>query len=79
MASAETRDPDWFDFEELPPSAPELNPVEQCWSHTKHAELPNFIPDDLDHLHAAVTASADNRRENQTFLRPFFDYAASSR
>ena len=41
----------------LPAYAPELNPVEQCWNHTKYADLANFIPDDLDHLQQAVEAS----------------------
>jgi transposase len=67
--------PDWFEFEELPSYAPELNPVEECWNHTKYTDLPNFIPDDVDHLHAAVTEAIDNQRDNQTLLRSFFEYA----
>jgi transposase len=66
--------PDWFEFEELPSYAPELNPIEQCWNHTKHADLPNFIPDDLDELDGAVTESINDQRENQTLLRSFFEY-----
>ncbi len=49
--------PDWFEFEWLPAYAPELNPVEECWNHTKHADLPNFMPDDLDHLQTAICES----------------------
>lgn len=67
--------PEWFEFEELPAYAPELNPVEQCWDHTKYTDLPNSIPDDIDHLHAAVTESIDNQRDNQTLLHSFFEYA----
>ena len=33
-----THHPDWFQFEELPAYSPELNPVEQCWNHTKYAD-----------------------------------------
>lgn len=67
--------PGWFDFEPLPPYAPELNPVEQCWNHTKYADLPNFIPDNLDHLQAAVHESMFEQREDQALLRSFFAYA----
>jgi transposase len=44
-------------FEELPAYAPELNPVEQVWSHSKCADLANFVPDHVDHLAAAVIDS----------------------
>ncbi len=67
--------PHWFDFEWLPAYAPELNPVEECWNHTKYADLPNFIPDDLDHLQTAVCESISDQREDQTLLRSFFAYA----
>ena len=67
--------PDWFQFEWLPAYAPELNPVEQCWNHTKYADLANFIPDDVDHLHDAVTASIQHQQPNQLLLRSFFQTA----
>ena len=38
----------------LPAYAPELNPVEQVWNHTKYKELANYLPDNLDALHDAV-------------------------
>jgi len=66
--------PDWFTFEPLPPYSPKLNPVEQCWNHTKYSDLPNFIPDDLDHLHRAVDASITDQSEDQELLRSFFAY-----
>ena len=67
--------PDWFEFEWLPAYSPELNPVEQCWNHTKYADLPNFIPDDLDHLQTAVFESMMEQREDQTLMRSFFAHA----
>jgi transposase len=67
--------PDWFEFEWLPPYAPELNPVEQCWNHTKYADLANFIPDDLNHLENAVHESICEQREDQALLRSFFAYS----
>ena len=62
----EAHRPDWFQFEWLPAYAPELNPVEQCWNHTKYADLPNFIPGDLDHLYDIVYDSQKNQHHNQT-------------
>ncbi len=38
----ETEYPHWFDFYYFPTYSPELNPVEQCWHHTKDVELANF-------------------------------------
>ena len=67
--------PGWFTFEPLPSYAPELNPVEPCWNHTKHADLANFIPDDLNHLEAAVAASITDQSRNHLLLRSFFAYA----
>ena len=73
-ACFEEERPDWFEFEWLPAYAPELNPVEECWNHTKYADLPNFIPDDLDHLQTAVYESMLEQREDQTLMRSFFAY-----
>jgi len=67
--------PDWFHFEWLPSYSPELNPVEQCWNHTKYADLPNFIPDDLDHLYDAVSESILEQRIDQSLLKSFFAYS----
>lgn len=56
----------------LPAYAPELNPVEQVWNHTKYADLANFIPDDVLHLGKSVAASLRETRTNQTLLKSFF-------
>jgi transposase len=66
--------PGWFTFEPLPAYSPKLNPVEQCWNHTKYSDLPNFVPDDLDHLHRAVDASITDQSEDQELLHSFFAY-----
>ena len=55
--------PDWFEVEWLPPYAPDLNPVEMVWNHTKFADLANFIPEDIDHLEQAVTTSIVDTRQ----------------
>jgi transposase len=71
----EQHHPDWFTFEWLPAYSPKLNPVEQCWNHTKYSDIPNFIPDDLDHLDKAVDASITQQSKNSVLLRSFFAYA----
>ncbi len=64
-----------IDFEWLPPYAPELNPTEQVWTHTKYADLANFIPEDLAHLRSEVAASITDQRSIPRLLRSFFDHA----
>ena len=71
----EAHHPDWFQFEWLPAYAPELNPVEQCWNHTKYADLPNFISEDVDHLGTAIWESMLEQREDQALLRSFFAFS----
>lgn len=71
----EKHHPDWFTFEPLPSYAPELNPVEQCWNHTKYTDLANFIPDDVGHLQEAVDVSITEQGKDQNLLRSFFAYA----
>lgn len=71
----EAAHPTWFEWEWLPAYAPELNPVEQCWNHTKYADLANFIPHDVAHLHREVARSIRTQQHNQPLLRSFFKYA----
>lgn len=59
----------------LPPYAPELNPVEQVWSHTKYADLANYIPDDARALADEVIHSLDQAGTDQKLLRSFFHHA----
>lgn len=62
-------------IEWLPPYAPDLNPVEPVWSHTKYADLANYIPDDLDSLADEVIGSLEQTGEDQHLLRSFFHCA----
>jgi transposase len=39
---------------DLPPYAPDLNPVEFLWTHLKWNELANFAPDDSAHLNETL-------------------------
>ena len=63
---------DWFDFEWLPAYAPDLNPVEHIWNHTKYGDLANFIPDNLLHLNVAVHWSLIRKERQQSSLRSCF-------
>jgi transposase len=56
----------------LPPYAPDLNPVEHVWGHTKHGDLANFAPADIEVLQEAVLTSFVRKRGNQRLLRSFF-------
>ena len=65
----------WLQVEWLPPYAPDLNPVEAIWNHTKCVDLANFIPSDLDELQAAITKSIEAERTNLSLKRSFFEFA----
>ena len=56
----------------LPPYAPELNPVEQVWNHTKYTDLPNLAPEHLDELELLVNGSIAQTRSQSELLRSFF-------
>lgn len=66
---------DWLEVEWLPAYAPELNPSEMIWNHTKYADLANFIPEDVSALRQAVAASITNTRKNSALMRSFFKYS----
>lgn len=67
-----------IDIEWLPPYAPELNPDEQVWRHSKHVDLANFIPDDADQLGHAMADSFRGIQDQQSLLHSFFDHAGLS-
>jgi len=62
-------------IEWLPAYAPELNPVEQVWKHTKYDDLANYIPDDIRALGGAIRQSIRRSRRQQQLLRSFFQHA----
>lgn len=64
-----------FWIEWLPPYAPDLNPVEHVWNHTKYGDLANYIPDDLLDLELEFDWSIDQTRQRPTLLRSFFHAA----
>ena len=68
------RHPDGFDLEWLPAYAPDLNPIEQLWSHTKFSEVANVIPDGIEDLYDLVEFTINTNRRNPHLLRSFLDY-----
>jgi hypothetical protein len=62
-------------LEWLPPYAPELNPVEQVWNHSKYGDLANYIPDDVYELKKAVCSSINHMRSQKPLLCSFFKKA----
>jgi transposase len=71
----QAKHPDWLEVEWLPAYAPELNPVEMVWNHTKYSDLANFLPEDIGHLHQSVATSIENSRGKTQLIRSFFQYA----
>lgn len=71
----EKHHPTWFTFERLPAYAPELNPIEQCWNHSKHDDMANLAPQDLEDLQGNAEQSMDNQSNNQPLLKSCFQYA----
>ena len=63
----------WIEY--LPPYAPDLNPVEQVWNHTKYGDLANYVPDDLADLEFELQYSIDQTRDCPELLRSFFHAA----
>ena len=62
-------------FEYLPGYAPELNPVEQVWSHSKHGELANYAAKDVGQLFCVVFGSPYWKRRRHDLLANFFSHA----
>lgn len=64
-----------IEFEWLPAYAPELNPVESRWSHTKYSQLANFVPDDATQLKRSVRSALKKQSREHTLKRSFFKSA----
>jgi transposase len=60
-------------LEDLPPYAPELNPVEQIWTHLKWNRLCNFAPQDTADLETRVFTELQGWRTSQLQLRTFWN------
>ena len=64
-----------FAVEWLPAYAPDLNPVEPAWSHSKYGDLANYVPGDVLDLEIEARLSLEDTRANQKLLRSFFQAA----
>jgi transposase len=67
--------PDGMEVVWLPAYAPELNPVEMVWNHSKYGDLANFLPEGIDHLREAVSASLERMGTETALLLSCFRYA----
>ena len=63
------------DVKWLPAYAPDLNPVEQIWNHSKYSDLANYVPQDVYELEKAVCSSIQHIRSRKSLLRSFFKKA----
>jgi len=59
----------------LPAYAPELNPAEQVWNHSKYSDLANFCPADCDELEVHLELSMRRQRVRSSLLHSFFKTA----
>jgi transposase len=66
---------DWVEIEFLPAYAPDLNPVEALWNHTKYSDLANFIPHDANDLRASLNESLTTQRRDPQLKYSFFRFA----
>jgi hypothetical protein len=55
--------------EKLPGYAPETNPDEMVWEHTKHGRLANFTPEDTAELRSILTRSSAGSVGNPSCCR----------
>lgn len=51
--------------------APDLNPVEAIWNHTKYTDLPNRVPDDQQELFDWVAESLNDQHFRPSLLTSF--------
>ncbi len=52
--------------------APDLNPTEQVWNHTKYADMLNLAADNLEELQSLVGSSIWRTQSQSDLLRSFF-------
>jgi hypothetical protein len=57
--------------EDFPPYAPQENPDELVWGHTKYGKLANFAPADARELRERVTAELQWLKDHPYFLYKF--------
>jgi transposase len=61
--------------EQFPSYAPETNPDESVWQHTKHARLANFAPEDTAELRSEMIREFVRLHESPELLSAFIRHA----
>jgi transposase len=61
--------------EKLPGYAPETNPDESVWEHTKHGRLANFAPEDTAELRAVLVEEFERIHRKPELLAAFIRHA----
>jgi transposase len=61
--------------ERFPGYAPELNPDEGVWDHTKYARLPNFAPVDVKHLRRRLRHELRRLKQRPDLLASFIEHS----
>jgi hypothetical protein len=61
--------------EKLPAYAPETNPDEMVWEHTKHGRLANFTPEDTAELRAVLNEEVGRIHGRTDLLAAFLRHA----
>lgn len=64
-----------LDAEFIPTYAPEVNPIEQLWNHTKRCKLANYCPHNVEELEAKATATFAEYKDDQPLLQSFLRHA----
>lgn len=61
----------WLEVAWLPAYAPELNPIEYCWSASKRKDLGNLTPDSMTELDHRIRRSFQRIRRRPDLLKGF--------
>jgi transposase len=61
--------------EKFPGYAPETNPDEMVWQHTKHGRLANFAPEDTTELRSELTRELRRLQRSPGLLSAFIRHA----
>ena len=64
-----------IETEKFPGYAPETNPDEMVWQHTKHGRLANFTPEDTTELRVTVEEELTRLHGNSELLSAFIRHA----
>lgn len=59
----------------FPAYAPDTNPVEGCWGHSKYHQMPNLVPKNTDELRIRAEGSLGKIQSDRCLLRAFIKHA----